>query len=374
MRLRPKKDKLTVAIEQDTLFLHPQPSGSDRPSDDPILRGTVTLSLGAPRRVTRIQCQLKGVVTLGCGDYRYQTDTSLLKTLSIDVGGERLAKGDHSYHFSFIVPSSTATQERSKYGTCRHTVQAWCDGLGSFGSTLTSPNTPVWLIANPAAPGELPQGLEVVVQDFGGDIGPVAMHLSSQHLTDLDADVGIVTPPIQRKSLFYADQTTPFDEDSSLLDRGNLGRGASLPLAYESRRLSPKPLAELQADKEWSYSRIVRIPDDDHVRPTTLEGTDTRIRVTHKFVAEVRYRMNGSKKDMVLEMSTNVVIASFISAVLLLDRLAAPSLLQVFLLTPHALSVTTLTPLAQTHSPHLPPLQSVPSTAAVSATQPCKRW
>lgn len=120
----------------------------------------------------------------------------------------------------------------------------------------------------------------------------------------------MTSPPRQRKTLFYADQTTPIVDDSSLLDRGNLGRGASIPLAYESRRLSPKALVELPGGKEWSYSRIVRVPDDDQVRPTTLDGTDTRIRVKHKLVAEVRYRIGGSKKDMILEMSTDVVIAS----------------------------------------------------------------
>ncbi|KAL8277053.1 hypothetical protein RQP46_010587 [Phenoliferia psychrophenolica] len=354
MHLR-RKDKLTVRLNEDTVFVHPQAVPSGRPTDDPILRGTVTLTLAAPRRVTTISCQLKGVVTVGAGDYRYDTSLSLLKTLAIDVGGERLAKGEHSYHFSFIIPSSTATQERSKYGTCRHTVRAWCDGLGSFGSTVFSPFIPVWIIANPAAPGELPQGLEIVVQDFGGDIGPIAMHVSSSHLTVsslvflnitflappalkimsvaafiqqsfeltyLDPAIGTFSPPRQRKTLFYADQTTPIVEEGSLLARENLGRGATQPLAFESRRMSPKPLVEIAAGEEWSYSRIVRVPDDDQVRPSTLEGTSTRIRVKHKLVTEVRYRTPGSKKDMILEMSTDVVIAS---CCCLSDSLLLPS-------------------------------------------------
>ena len=77
---------------------------------------------------------------------------------------------------------------------------------------------------------------------------------------------------------------------------------------------------ELPGGEEWSYSRIVRIPDDDQVRPSTLEGTKTRIRVKHKLVTEVRYRMPGSKKDMILEMSTDVVIASVSSS--LINRIA----------------------------------------------------
>lgn len=58
------------------------------------------------------------------------------------------------------------------------------------------------------------------------------------------------------------------------------------------------------------YARVTRIPDDDSVRPTTLQGTDTPIRVKHALVAQVKFRFKGSKKDHVLEMESKVDIAS----------------------------------------------------------------
>ena len=96
----------------------------------------------------------------------------------------------------------------------------------------------------------------------------------------------------------------------NLLDRDHLSRGAPPPLAYEPRAFLPQPLARLEGGKEWMYARVTRIPDDDSVRPTTLKGTETPIRVQHALVAQVRFRYKGSKKDHVLEMESKVDIAS----------------------------------------------------------------
>lgn len=141
-----------------------------------------------------------------------------------------------------------------------------------------------------------------------------------------------MTPPTQKKLLFYIDscvspsllqlghrlmtrslphRSTPLAHSTDdLLDRDHLSRGAPPPLAYEPRALLPQPLARLEGGKEWMYARVTRIPDDDSVRPTTLEGTDTPIRVKHQLVCQVRYRFKGSKKDQVLEMASTVTIAS----------------------------------------------------------------
>lgn len=111
--------------------------------------------------------------------------------------------------------------------------------------------------------------------------------------------------------LFYADQTTPLAASTDeLLDRENVGRGASIPASFESRSRRPKALVQLGGGSAWSYSRIIRLLDDDHLRPTTLEHTETPLRVKHSLVVEVRYRMKGSKAEKTLECSTKVTIAS----------------------------------------------------------------
>jgi hypothetical protein len=55
------------------------------------------------------------------------------------------------------VPSNTAVQERSQYGTVRHTVKAWCEGAGSWGTISAFPR-PVWFVGSPCPAGELPSG------------------------------------------------------------------------------------------------------------------------------------------------------------------------------------------------------------------------
>ncbi|KAG0661971.1 hypothetical protein C6P46_003676 [Rhodotorula mucilaginosa] len=336
------RDSIYVSFLEDILYLHP-PSLAEEPSHDPILRGQVTLLLNAPRRAKKIRVDLVGRATRHAGDggYAYESSQCLDKHLEIDLQGETLAKGTHTWDFSFILPSATAVTERSDFGTIRHSV---LHGYGTFRDISSSPK-PVWLIANPAAPGDLPSGLEIDVRQELRDIGPIALHISSPHLTVAsliflgitlesppeglkimsvqafvrqqfeihytNPDLPVSHPPEQRKLLFYADSSTPVPNSTdNLLDRDHLSRGAPPPLAYEPRAFLPQPLARLEGGKEWMYARVTRIPDDDSVRPTTLKGTDTPIRVQHALVAQVRFRYKGSKKDHVLEMESKVDIAS----------------------------------------------------------------
>lgn len=54
----------------------------------------------------------------------------------------------------------------------------------------------------------------------------------------------------------------------------------------------------------------MRVPDDDLVRPTTLDGTETRIRVSHKLSVEIRYRKVGSDEDTATTILKPINIAS----------------------------------------------------------------
>ncbi|GAA6014743.1 hypothetical protein JCM10207_006924 [Rhodosporidiobolus poonsookiae] len=75
----------------------------------------------------------------------------------------------------------------------------------------------------------------------------------------------------------------------------------------------PCPLARVKSGQEFHHARIVRVPDDDYVRPTTVEGTDTPIRVSHKMSVEIRYRKEGDNpdaEDMVFTMGKAINITS----------------------------------------------------------------
>jgi hypothetical protein len=75
-------------------------------------------------------------------------------------------------------------------------------------------------------------------------------------------------------------------------------------------REDPRPLHALQREEEYSYTTLFRVPTDEVVRPSTLPGTETRIRVTHTLILEIRYRKEGEVEDRILLISRPVVIAS----------------------------------------------------------------
>ncbi|GAA5893256.1 uncharacterized protein JCM6883_007611 [Sporobolomyces salmoneus] len=397
--LKSRKDELSIALLEDTLFLNPPPPpalsviGSEsssyvstsqssstsystlnaatpatsahdtepsqsEPSNDKLLRGQLTLTLSHARRAKKIRVQLIGRSAAhgGDGSTSYEARNTLEKSLEIDLKGEKLEKGVYTWDFSFIVPSTTAVSERSVYGSIRYSVRATLIGAANV-RDLTSPVQPVWLIANPSPEGELPSGIEVDVRHTGTlrsletdptediNLGPIFLHISSPHLTvasllflsvtfenppeglkimsvsafilqsfDItfeDTKIPPVKPAAQKKLLFWVDSTSPIAESTEdLLEKPNLSRGTLPPLAFERRALLAQPLAPLSGGQEWTYARVTRVPDDDSVRPSTLPGTKTPIRVNHRLVVQVKYRFKGSKKDLVLEMSTAVTIAS----------------------------------------------------------------
>lgn len=185
--------------------------------------------------------------------------------------------------------------------------------------------------------GEPPVPAEVRIETFRNDLGPVGLSISSPHLTvaslihfkltlaspvvnvtilSVSASVsqrfeihydsnkrGVAQPPPRRHIIFHVDSTTATSPD--LLDPKNFLVGNALP-----KKAAPEPLVELEANGAgWNYERIARLPCDDLIRPTTLDGTETKIRVSHSLVGEIRYRI-GNGPDQVLVMSKKVTIAS----------------------------------------------------------------
>lgn len=117
----------------------------------------------------------------------------------------------------------------------------------------------------------------------------------------------IAHPVPQRHLLYHVDHMTP--------------ASSSLPLSHQNLAQTGYPsrsdtdtndtFIQLEAGQEFTYERLVRLPDDNYLRATTLLGTKTNIRVTHKIVAEIRYHVHGSSEGAkVLTMAKVVSIAS----------------------------------------------------------------
>lgn len=127
-------------------------------------------------------------------------------------------------------------------------------------------------------------------------------------------DKKVALPPPRRHVMAKVDATarpTPL--------RPTISRPANVPGVHglissppppDPVREDPRPLHALQKEEEYSYSTLLRIPTDDLVRPSTLPGTETRIRVTHSIVLEIRYRKEGEVEDRLLLISRPLVIAS----------------------------------------------------------------
>ncbi|GAA5918559.1 hypothetical protein JCM1841_003303 [Sporobolomyces salmonicolor] len=394
---------VTITLEEDQIFVHPV--SSDYPTQDPIIRGTVLISLPSKRAIKRIKVVLEGLCDAygGVGSGRYETTTSLQKQLEQHLDGEIFEAGNHAFNFAFIVPSSTAVSQRSNYGRLRHYVKATVDFEGRLMGSVTSAPTALWVAANPSAPGELPYPTDISFEHFSADLGPVGIHVSSPHLTVSAlmnvrlsllgppqpvtiisvngvisqtfevhfADGEVTHPKSQNFTLTKVDQraspsltvpihnpttcpinpgseasldtptteTPPLSRGSSFLSsaasslrsRPSLSPGvttttspaSTIPPTPSFRPVSkcctilpdepvpdPSPLVHLQTGEEFNHTRICRVPDDDHVRPSTLEGTEASIRVSHKMSVEVRYRKEGDEEDMVLTIGKPITITS----------------------------------------------------------------
>jgi hypothetical protein len=140
LSLKSRKDELSIALLEDTLFLNPAPpsligtsssasttpppssvgpsaspdsshidspvysdsieveSSQAEPSNDKLLRGQLTLTISHARRAKKIRVQFIGRSAAhgGDGSTSYEARNTLEKNLEIDLKGEKLEKGTHT--------------------------------------------------------------------------------------------------------------------------------------------------------------------------------------------------------------------------------------------------------------------------------------
>lgn len=131
-------------------------------------------------------CNSSGKADIGWPESAYESGISLDKNVSLfETEVETvLEKGEHTFSFSIIVPSSTAPYERCSYGRVRHSLIAKAKGLGAMGTDVVSEEKPLYLIVNPAGSGASapPPALHYKIEGMIEDIGPYTIALQSQHI------------------------------------------------------------------------------------------------------------------------------------------------------------------------------------------------
>ncbi|GAA5852053.1 hypothetical protein JCM8547_000143 [Rhodosporidiobolus lusitaniae] len=371
---------LTVGLVEDQVFVHPLAAGL--PGAEPTVRGTATLSLPARRALKTVTVVLEGIVD-ACGGvgWPYETTKAYRKEVVQELKGEMLSAGKHGFNFSFVLPSSVAISQRSNHGRVRYHVKASVDFHGGMlSASIASAPAVLWVTANPSPPTEQPSPLFVSIQDFSEDLGPVGLTICSPHFTvaslcslrfsllgppqpvtilsveavilqsfQIDYTHGrTARPPAKEYPLLKVDSkkflpsgpvagpstsksanllpvsiSDDFPSDSapsSLPSYPPMWQGR--PRQPDQEIPDPFPLVQLSAGQEYEHMRILRVPNDDLVRGSTLEETETPIRVSHVLQVEVRYKVGEEGEETVLRVGKPVTIAS---CCCLLEILALPS-------------------------------------------------
>ncbi|KAI5475764.1 hypothetical protein MNV49_000853 [Pseudohyphozyma bogoriensis] len=333
------KSSVVVHLDQEMVFVHPCDPGVP---GDALVSGVVVLSLVKAKRLKGLAVELVGLCDAYGGQlWPYETTTTLSKKLELSLDGEEYEAGEYRFSFSFMIPATTAPFQRSSHGRVRHYVKAHVGYSAALSTGLTSPATAVWISASPSGPGEPPEPLDLVMEHWAEDLGPILISVSSPHLTVsslLFTKLHFVAPPTpllitqiniyvqqffdisyaqtpeiahplpRRFALLKVDvaanpstsPTPPFRPPSrtpsssittsnsppplnSALPRslGSPPRPIDIPLHEDS------PLQLLEEGTDWKYSCVGRIPDDELVRPSTLKESDTKIRVSHKVQVEI---------------------------------------------------------------------------------------
>ncbi|KAI5477091.1 Immunoglobulin E-set domain protein [Pseudohyphozyma bogoriensis] len=309
---------LRVTIAEEILFLHP--ADGETPTEDPWLSGSVTLWLPKARTLKQLTVRLQGRQDIGYPDGRpYESAITLDKVVSLLEKDLELEKGEHTFAFSIIVPSSTGPYERCQHGRLRHTVVAKAEGIGGMGGDIVSNTKQLFLIVNPGGAGESepPPSLDHKIEGMVDEIGPYTMALQSQHimvgglmllrfnLLSPPADMMIFsikvkinqhfvlksftspgftsTPPVDSRTVCQIDAT----------NHANFGKVEEKSIGGRSGSQTPAhgPMKILSKGESFTLFHLARLPNDNMIRPSTHPGTDTGINVTHTASIEMTYKI-----------------------------------------------------------------------------------
>ncbi|TNY20512.1 hypothetical protein DMC30DRAFT_416925 [Rhodotorula diobovata] len=311
---------LHISLVEDVFFLHPGPP--EQPSEDEMIRGTVTLFLPKARSLKHLTVRLVGRYDIGWPDSSpYESGVCLERTVSLIQEGEdaQLGKGEHTFEFIIIVPASAACYERCQYGRVRHTITAKAKGLGPMGGDIVSSPKDAFLICNPGLEdvSKPPPPLHLKFEGSLEEIGPYSIAMQSAYCmvgglllfrlnllfppTDLliySIKVKIVqafelrspvdkehtcSPPPWAQTVFILDSAHP--PNMAKISEDNASGAKS---GMQTPRLGP--LKALRKDEMYRLHHLARLPNDNHIRPSTQEGTITPISCHHTIQCEITYR------------------------------------------------------------------------------------
>lgn len=287
--------------------------------------------------------------------------------------GVFLERGVQDFEFVFLLPAWVPPYERSRYGRTRMTITASAQGAGRGGSAVTT-SQEAFVVQEPTADGG-PEPLEMHFNDVHEALGLISISLTAASVTvggilhfnlyhpkpTSELNVHMVRVFVEQQFELYSHDTgtwerpppeklrvyevgglpprvrgsnTPaFWTQGILVAEGNMpldGRLGSaalrtwptlVPLQADLTPAAPPPGSLPDAGRHgYRIRTVVRLPDDRRLRPTTLRGTRSDIRVSHELGTEVFFsranvldtrpesELYQQPKIQVFSMKMNVVL------------------------------------------------------------------
>ncbi|KAF8311379.1 hypothetical protein DL93DRAFT_2083370 [Clavulina sp. PMI_390] len=249
---------------------------------------------------------------------RYETSEETLAELELQSSREDRVydKGEHAFSFVLIVPSSSAPFERCVHGRIFHTLEAVVQGEGRMGSNIEA-SVPIYLVANPAPVGET-SDLNIRAEGFNERLGPYSIAIVARNLTvggllHFDARLAALpsrTQIVSVSTIIVAHYTINSNQRLSqppqfatkatklfVLDANNppipqTQVPTKIPPASTTRRdrKPEEPLTTVEPGESYQVMHLVRLPNDDTIRPSTPQGTKTPIDTRHELVLEIVFK------------------------------------------------------------------------------------
>ncbi|SPO20138.1 uncharacterized protein UTRI_00534_B [Ustilago trichophora] len=215
--------------------------------------------------------------------------------------GLELQKGVHGFEFAFIIPCDAPPYERSPYGRVRYIIKATAIGAGRAKSNVECWRD-LYPMVNPS-PDSGATPLTVLYNDLHPTVGLVSIACTSNNISVggvFNIDVNSPTPPndlivylvrvslettielntkrkgkqtvpVQRHKLFEKGWVPPKNND------GSHGDG----------KKTDGFVRNSGTDHAWTVQGIARMPDDNHIRASTVAASKASIRFSHIIVVEI---------------------------------------------------------------------------------------
>jgi hypothetical protein len=201
--------------------------------------------------------------------------------------------------------------------------------MGKMNSDLKAHQN-VALVVNPSETGGLPPGFSLESETYNDTLGPVGANLSSKYLLVAGyLKLGLVLPLIAQHVQIENVQVMLY-QTMLLQSLKNKERQETkrMTIPLWSMRRGNQPLGTYKEGQEFSMVQQFRLKDDDIIRSTTSEHSNTGIRVSHKLAVVIHYKpmVNNPKNETKeLKISTE---ANFTSCCCVVEYLQLPKYTQ----------------------------------------------